>query len=279
MNKITTWAKEIAATIMASLAGPDSIAISITVWSTCSWKVVNKRFEANSLMLEVVSPIFNNHQYQPFRRWGSPPPSSSSPHRRYSHSSPSTDCCHNRPSWPAQEFFAHVLCIVSPPWLSASPSVECLRISWVKSLLSWIPIYWTWNFACQAFYLWSFSFKAALTLFKTKVIDVWWLSRRGDRFPFWKNSCHTPSQKYFVKTTWLCASSCADGPQEKKQRRGGESHNYVIKIREHGLESTQNEPSIQRSPAHGHSSDFPPTPTQTDTLGADMRKCKKVMQT
>ena len=40
MNKITTWAKEIAATIMASLAGPDSIAISITVWSTCSWKVV-----------------------------------------------------------------------------------------------------------------------------------------------------------------------------------------------------------------------------------------------
>ena len=55
MNKITTWAKEIAATIMASLAGPDSIAISITVWSTCSWKMVNKRFEANSLTLEVVS--------------------------------------------------------------------------------------------------------------------------------------------------------------------------------------------------------------------------------
>ena len=57
MNKITTWAKEIAATIMASLAGPDSIAISITVWSTCSWKVVNKWFEANSL-LEVVSSFW-----------------------------------------------------------------------------------------------------------------------------------------------------------------------------------------------------------------------------
>ena len=54
MNKITTWAKEIAATIMASLAGPDSIAISITVWSTCSWKVVKN----GSRQIEVVSSFW-----------------------------------------------------------------------------------------------------------------------------------------------------------------------------------------------------------------------------
>ena len=199
MNKITTWAKEIAATIMASLAGPDSIAISITVWSTCSWKVVNKRFEANSLMLEVVSSfwcqllsstILNTnlfdgevllHHLLHLLIGDTPTP----PHQLIvviigppgSHKS-------------SLHMFSTLQCIVSPSRLSPRPSVDCLRRSWGHSLLSWITICWDWKFAWQAFYLWSFSFKAALALIKTKVIDVWRFSRRGNRFPIWKNSCH-----------------------------------------------------------------------------------------